>query len=382
MKTIALRVNGEQFEVAVAPRTHLADFLRDQLRLTGTHVACEHGVCGACTLLVDGKPVRSCITFAVQCDGLEVRTVEGFEDDALMQQLRDAFTQEHALQCGFCTPGMLVTARDIAIRFPDADERRIRVELSGNLCRCTGYMGIVSAISSVLAQRKLHGQAVPLAQRLGEKPIIAAPPSPPSQGPSSASDVAETSERKGWTHIDDSFSVAYPPHQVWAVFEDMPAVTACLPGAELTEHDARSVKGQIRIKFGPMSAAFAGAAGLELDAQNLRGMIRGSGSDGLTGSRAKGDIGYRLSPIESGTGTRVDISLDFVLQGPLAQFSRSGLVRDFAGRLIAQFAGTLTVTLDHATGKTSGPETAPSRINIASMFGGWLWRKIKSLFGS
>lgn len=382
MKTISLRVNGESIEAAVEPRTHLADFLRDQLRLTGTHLACEHGVCGACTLLVDGKPMRSCITYAVQCDGMEVRSVEGFEDDTLMQQLREAFTQEHALQCGFCTPGMLITARDIALRLPDADERRIRVELSGNLCRCTGYMGIVSAISGVLAKRKTQDQTVPLAHAAPAKTISPAPPAQSAQNAAAAPSATEANERKGWTHIDDSFTVPYPPQQVWAVFEDMPAVTACLPGAELTEHDARSVKGQIRIKFGPMSAAFSGAAGLELDAQTKRGTIRGSGSDGLTGSRAKGDIGYRLSLTDGGAGTRVDISLDFMLQGPLAQFSRSGLVRDFAGRLIAQFAANLTAKLDHASGKIATLETAPSRLNIASMFGAWLWRKIKSLLGT
>jgi carbon-monoxide dehydrogenase small subunit len=153
-KSIALTVNGQRVQADVEPRTHLADFLRESQGLTGTNLGCEHGVCGACTLEIDGVPARSCITYAVACDGAAVRSIEGFDDDPVMAQLRDAFTAEHALQCGYCTPGMLVTARDIVTRLPDADEARIRKELSGNLCRCTGYMGIVAAIQRVLRARK------------------------------------------------------------------------------------------------------------------------------------------------------------------------------------------------------------------------------------
>jgi len=154
VKIVALTVNGKPVEAAVEPRTHLADFLRERLRLTGTNLGCEHGVCGACTLMIDGAPARSCITFAAACAGAEVRTIEGFDDDALMERLRQAFTAEHALQCGYCTPGMLVTAYDIVMRLPDADEARVREELAGNLCRCTGYVGIVRAILQVLATRR------------------------------------------------------------------------------------------------------------------------------------------------------------------------------------------------------------------------------------
>ena len=157
MKTINLTINGQPVSAAVEPRTHLADFLREHEGLTGTHLGCEHGVCGACTIELDGAPARSCIQFAVRCEGATVRTIEGFDDDEVMTQLRAAFTAEHALQCGYCTPGMLVTARDIVKRLPhlvkDADEARIRIELAGNLCRCTGYQGIVRAIQRVLRER-------------------------------------------------------------------------------------------------------------------------------------------------------------------------------------------------------------------------------------
>ncbi len=154
MKTITLHVNGRALTAQAEGRTHLADHLRERHGLTGTHIGCEHGVCGACTVEIDGAPARSCITYAAACEGRQVRTIEGFDGDEVMAQLREAFSAEHALQCGYCTPGMLVTARDIVQRLPDADADRIRLELSGNLCRCTGYRGIVLAIQRVLAERR------------------------------------------------------------------------------------------------------------------------------------------------------------------------------------------------------------------------------------
>ncbi|MBR0664310.1 (2Fe-2S)-binding protein [Roseomonas hellenica] len=151
---IRMTVNGKAAELVAEPRTHLADLLRGALLLTGTHLGCEHGVCGACTVELDGIPARSCITHAGACDGAAVRSIEGFDADPVMAALREAFSAEHALQCGYCTPGMLITARDIILRLPDADEARVREELSGNLCRCTGYRGIVHAVLRVLAERR------------------------------------------------------------------------------------------------------------------------------------------------------------------------------------------------------------------------------------
>ncbi|WP_250469806.1 (2Fe-2S)-binding protein [Caballeronia sp. GAFFF2] len=161
-RTIELVVNDRTVADRVEPRTSLADFLREQRMLCGTNIGCEQGVCGACTIEVDGAPARSCITPAVACAGSKVRTIEGFDDDATMDELRAAFSAEHALQCGYCTPGMLMTARDIVTRLPDADDARVRLELSGNLCRCTGYVGIVRAIRRVLDARQARA-TVPLA---------------------------------------------------------------------------------------------------------------------------------------------------------------------------------------------------------------------------
>jgi carbon-monoxide dehydrogenase small subunit len=151
---VKLILNGIAVNNDVEPRTSLADFVRDHHDLTGTNLGCEQGVCGACTLLVDESPVRSCLVRAATCSGSNIRTIESFDHDEVMMQLREAFTTHHALQCGYCTPGMLATARDIVLRLPEADETLIRLELAGNLCRCTGYTGIVQAIASVLNIRK------------------------------------------------------------------------------------------------------------------------------------------------------------------------------------------------------------------------------------
>lgn len=164
MNPVNLTVNGRPVSAVSEPRQHLADFLREKLLLTGTHLGCEQGACGACTVLLDGEPVRSCITYTVACDGAQVQTIEGLESDPVMARLRAAMSRHHGLQCGFCTPGMLLTARDIVIRLPDADERRVREELSGNLCRCTGYVGIVNAIVAVLADARADRERMNAAQ--------------------------------------------------------------------------------------------------------------------------------------------------------------------------------------------------------------------------
>jgi carbon-monoxide dehydrogenase small subunit len=149
MKTdISATINGKKLQSAVEPRTSLADLLREELRLTATHLGCEQGVCGACTVLIDGQPARACITLAVAADGSEIRTLEDLDQDRLMAVLKDAFEDKHGLQCGFCTPGMLISAWDLIRRKADLSDADIRIAMSGNLCRCTGYQGIVRSIAS------------------------------------------------------------------------------------------------------------------------------------------------------------------------------------------------------------------------------------------
>ena len=150
---IASSVNGVLHEREVSPRLLLADFLRTTLRLTGTHVGCEHGVCGACTVLIDGDSARSCLALAAQCDGAEILTVEGLGNMLDLSPLQEAFREHHALQCGFCTPGMLITITDLIAKEPLASDEQIREGLSGNLCRCTGYEPIVRAVRSILAAK-------------------------------------------------------------------------------------------------------------------------------------------------------------------------------------------------------------------------------------
>lgn len=151
---IHLTVNGQAHHCEVAPRQHLVDFLREDLGLTGSHLGCEHGVCGACTVRLDGQVVRGCLVLAVQADGRSVETVEGLTAGRSMKDLQDAFVARNALQCGFCTPGMLMAAAELIETQPDADREQVRNWISGNYCRCTGYQAIVDAICDVLASRK------------------------------------------------------------------------------------------------------------------------------------------------------------------------------------------------------------------------------------
>jgi carbon-monoxide dehydrogenase small subunit len=152
---VEVTVNGEIVHATLEPRLTLADFLRERCGLTGTHLACEHGVCGACTILVDGAAVRSCLMFAVQADGLEITTVEGLSPEpGSMNAVQKAFWEHHGLQCGFCTPGFVVSVTSFLDRNPDPSDEEIRDALSGNLCRCTGYQGIIAAVRAAAAQRE------------------------------------------------------------------------------------------------------------------------------------------------------------------------------------------------------------------------------------
>jgi aerobic-type carbon monoxide dehydrogenase small subunit (CoxS/CutS family) len=153
-RNITLQVNGRKVEAQVEPRTNLADFLRVTLGLTGTHVGCEHGVCGACTVIVDGRAARSCLMLAVQADGAEVETVESLGRADALSPLQQAFSDCHALQCGFCTPGMLMTLESFLRDHPAPTRDEIRDVLSGNICRCTGYQGIVDAAMQAAAARR------------------------------------------------------------------------------------------------------------------------------------------------------------------------------------------------------------------------------------
>ncbi|RAI44987.1 xanthine dehydrogenase family Fe-S subunit [Rhodoplanes roseus] len=382
MTVLTLTVNGEPVTVDVAPRTSLADVLREHLRLTGTHLGCEHGVCGACTVLIDDAPVRACITLAVTCDGQSVRTIEGFSDDPVMAELRTAFSREHALQCGFCTPGMLIAGRDIALRMPCAAPETVRHELSGNLCRCTGYAGIVRAVTTVAA-----GEAAATAR--AEMPTIDAPvilssdaaplatPAPRS-APQSSGTPASASPGvapAGVTRFEEQFVIARPPAAVWAALTDFPMVAACVPGAELIEHGDSHVRGRLHVAVGPVKAAFAGSAKVERDDARRIGRVQGAGSDAASGSRSRADATFRVE--EAPGGSRVVLVVDYALQGTLAQVSRSGVAQEIGRRLVATFAANLDAAL---AGEAAPPPQAAALDAKALLWASlkaWLRRLLK-----
>ena len=152
-RLVTLTINGEEISAAIEPRLTLADFIRSEAELTGTHVGCEHGVCGACTVRLDGRAVRGCLIFAIQCEGSKIETVEGFADGG-GADLQQAFIEHNALQCGFCTPGMLITADELLNDNPSPSREEVREHLSGNYCRCTGYQSVVDAVMDIAEQRR------------------------------------------------------------------------------------------------------------------------------------------------------------------------------------------------------------------------------------
>lgn len=406
MKTISLTVNGRAVSnAAVEPRTHLADFLRDSLHLTGTHLGCEHGVCGACTLMVDGVPARSCITYAVACEGAQVTTIEGLDDDPVMRALRAAFTREHALQCGYCTPGMLASAYDVVVRMPDATEQDVRYAMSGNLCRCTGYVGIVRAVVSVLQERKAAGLDAQAPRALlgpagsgHAQPTSGQPASPAASAARAANTVAAprvaapasrtADSGKPMTTLTQTFTVDFPRDKVWAFFGRLGEVTTCLPGASLLAPATEThVEPKLRIKVGPIVADFEGAADVERDPANYTGIIHGSARDTKSSSATRGEIRYVLTEEKAGSATRVDVQVGFALTGPLAQFSRSSIVNDIAKRMTEAFAQNLRARLAHdAQGGGATPPPAPvSELNAGTLMYSVLRDRIvgffKALFG-
>ncbi len=405
---LSLTVNGRPVEAAVEPRMHLADFLRDVVRLTGTHLGCEHGVCGACTVLLDGAPIRSCIAYAIACDGADVRTIEGFDDDPLMQELRHAFARHHALQCGYCTPGMLITAHDIVRRLPGADEARVREELSGNLCRCTGYVGIVEAVQSVLGaplacvDRSTGSAAVPIAplHDTVERSTTPAPElhTPPSgfdsgvdarnmsvhspdtlghfdasptapRGPAGAREAPDatnsdwenraagadlppgTSTRHATDEpdavgSDHEMALAIAPDSLWHVLRDIPTVVSCLPGASLAGPPyADPLALEMSVAIGPMRARFEGSAHVTYDDRRRAVDIDGSGHDKRSRSTSEGRI--KLAVLSAtGGGSILRLRLRYALKGPLAQFSRGAVVDAVVEQLLERFAANLASTVE------------------------------------
>ena len=348
MLNVSLTVNGRPAAATVEPRTQLCELLRENLNLTGTHVGCEQGVCGACTVVVDGKPQRSCISYAGDCEGGSITTIEGFDDDALMDELRVAFSRHHALQCGFCTPGMLITARDIILRLGETSAARIREELSGNLCRCTGYVGIVEAVEQVSKGKAARDPKAPVAAieaKVASRPAdTVRKASAPAPRPTVAAPSAGTSARKGWSSIEQRLIVGFPPDVVWDRLSDIREVSTCLPGAEITELDGDRIRGKMNVTLGPMKIAFNGDGNVMLDAEKRIGRLSGGGRDAGSGSTAEGEVEWRVLPGEA-SDSLIQVSLSWRLSGRLAQFNRAGLVQDVIQRLASIFVSNLEASL-------------------------------------
>ncbi|MFI5606930.1 2Fe-2S iron-sulfur cluster-binding protein [Amycolatopsis sp. NPDC051903] len=339
---VTMTVNGTEVTLSLPARVTLADALRDHLGLTGTHLGCEHGVCGMCTVLVDGSAARACLLFACQLDGAEIVTVEGLGRPDNLHPLQEAFGAHHALQCGFCTPGFLLSSYDLLASKPDVAEEDLPVELSGVLCRCTGYRNILSAVSEVA---NAHRDGIPAPRNCGQHVLM---------GHTAAKPGAKTApEPVGVREIelpqgDPTFTVevtqdlAASLEKTWRVLDDLDVVAACLPGAEITEHlgDDR-YRGRARVAVGPIRLSFAGLAQVtERDAAAHRLRVIGQGED-AGGGRTQADI--LLLAEETPAGTRLRATAQVYLTGRIAQFGRA-LAGDVSRRMFEQFAAAVEET--------------------------------------
>ncbi len=354
MTAINLTVNGRPTTAEVAPRTHLADVLREQLLLTGTHLGCEHGVCGACTVLLDGEPARSCLAYAAACDRADIRTVEGLEDDPAAIRLRAAFSAHHALQCGYCTPGMLVTARDIVHRLPDATDDEVRLELAGNLCRCTGYNGIVRAIRQVLDERLAIPAAVRPAIPAVQFADASAAAAPPSAIPPERARPGRQAQPGQGLHQRLRFEIE--PAALWQAVRNPATMVSCIPGATLGSVDGDTVAGEMLVSLGPVRARFRGEATIRYDDAERTGTIAGGGADTASGTRLTATAPFRVEPEPQGAVLVVD--LEYALRGPLSQLAKGRVVDLLADEIAGQFAANLRARLAGQTAPVQAPLSA------------------------
>jgi carbon-monoxide dehydrogenase small subunit len=354
MIPVSCTVNGTPVTLQVPPRLTLADALRDRLGLTGTHLGCEHGVCGMCTVLVDGDAVRSCLLFACQLAGAEIVTVEGLGAPDDPHPLQEAFSRHHALQCGFCTPGFLLSAYDLLTHQPGVTPDELPTELSGVLCRCTGYRNIVAAVADVAAR---YPDGVPGPRNCRARAAVTTADTRP------ATEIV-LPHGEPTTRVEVTSELAATVEEVWAVLSDIRLVARCLPGAELTEElgDDR-YRGRARVSLGPIRLSFAGLAEVvERDPANHRLRVLAQGAD-TGGGQTTADI--RLVASTSGTGTLLRATAEIHLTGRIAQFGRA-LAGDVSRRLFERFA--TAVRQAATTGST--PATT----------GGRLLRLIRRLF--
>jgi carbon-monoxide dehydrogenase small subunit len=377
MTAIGLTINGTSVTLDVDPRHTLADTLRTRAGLTGVHLGCEHGVCGMCTVLIDGKAMRSCLIFTAQLDGAEITTIEALGKPDDLHPLQQAFHTHHALQCGFCTPAFLLSTYELLRDNPGLDGVDLPAELSGVLCRCTGYQGILDAVRDT-ASRYPHGVPPPgnvgenraLAVRLGQASGPAVPaaaaaatadagttgdPAPPSPG------EVEVPTGEPSATVDVTTGLAVTADAVWALLTDIPRTARCIPGAELDQQVSDDTyTGHIQIAAGPLRFRFAGTVRvIDTDHQDRTLHLAATGKD-TGGSTARADLHLHVEPTATGSTIRANAKL--FLAGRIARFGRS-LAGDISRGLFEQFGDNVQATLTGGeTASTTSTEPQPLRI--------------------
>jgi carbon-monoxide dehydrogenase small subunit len=359
--TVSLTVNGSPVSMSLPARVTLSDALRDHLGLTGTHVGCEHGICGMCTVLIDGQASRACLLFAAQLEGAEVTTVEGMGRADDLHPLQESFGRHHALQCGFCTPGFLMSSYDLLTHEPDVTREDLPTELSGVLCRCTGYRNIVDAVDDVA---EAYRGGLPGPGNCGSRMLVGRTPAGSSG--SSTADPGQAEITEAGTHpdqitlpagaptiaIDLTSDLSSSPGDVARVMGDIRLLARCLPGAELTDElGDQWYRGRARVALGPVRLSFQGMAhvleqSVDRIAMNAQGKDTGGGS-------AQAGIVMVAQPSGSGTSLHAEASL--FLTGRIAGFGRS-LAGDVSRRMFEDFASAIDRA---AAGQEPDEDTQP-----------------------
>jgi xanthine dehydrogenase YagT iron-sulfur-binding subunit len=353
MTEVSFTVNGTQVSVEVQPRLTLADVLREDLHLTGTRLGCEHGVCGACTVIVDGRAVRSCLTYCVQVDGADVLTVEGLGGPESLHPLQEAFQKHHALQCGFCTSGFLMSAYELLREGADPDDPDLSQKLSGVLCRCTGYAGVVTAVREVAssypdgvpAAHNLKKGVLQTRRRSGESDGIQRRQDDDAKGPVSRLDLS-VPEGEPTTVVEVATTISSSPDEAWSLLSDLKRVGRCLPGVELTDELASDTfAGRAGLHLGPMRLDFAGAVRVAERDEPSRTLRAVAAGEDRSGSSVRADLRFRASP--DGSQTAITATGRLFLTGKAAQFGRS-IAGDVSRSLFEQFARAVDAELSGA----------------------------------
>jgi aerobic-type carbon monoxide dehydrogenase small subunit (CoxS/CutS family)/carbon monoxide dehydrogenase subunit G len=365
---VSMTVNGTRTQLTTPPRLTLADALRGHLGLTGTHLGCEHGVCGMCTVLVDGQAARACLLFVCQLEGSEVVTVEGLGRPDALHPLQESFGRHHGLQCGFCTPGFLMSSYDLLDHRPRVPRDELPEELSGVICRCTGYRNIVDAVADVA---EANPDGIPAPGNCGHATFVAragvglvtgqraaAEPSP-TPGNGAVEDI-RLPQGEPTIHVELARDLTASTDDVARVLADVRVLARCLPGVELTEDlGDRWHRGRAKVSLGPVKLSFASVAHVvEHEYDHIRVLAQGLDAGG---GRAQADIRLRVHGEDSGSRLAADARV--FLTGRIAQFGRS-LAGDVSRRMFEQFATTIEQVANGA--ETTALLAAPSPLRLVT----------------